>query len=70
MEIQFQTKEESNKKQLEIFLKLSKIERIYSFLNLMYRVNQFSTKNKVDKSANFLITIKSTKYVSTLGRKH
>lgn len=59
MEIQFQTKEESNKKQLENFLKLSKIERIYSFLNLMYRVNQFSTKNKVDKSANFLITIKS-----------
>ena len=59
MEIQFQTKEESNKKQLENFLILSKIERIYSFLNLMYRVNQFSTKNKVDKSANFLITIKS-----------
>ncbi|MBG6111230.1 hypothetical protein IWX84_002114 [Flavobacterium sp. CG_9.10] len=59
MEIQFQTKEESNKKQLENFLKLSKIERIYSFLNLIYRVNQFSTKNKVDKSANFLITIKS-----------
>ena len=59
MEIQFQTKEESSKKQLENFLILSKIERIYSFLNLMYRVNQFSTKNKVDKSANFLITIKS-----------
>lgn len=59
MEIHFQTKEESNEKQLESFIKLSKIERIDSFLNLMYRVNQFSTKNKVNKSASFLITIKS-----------
>lgn len=58
MKIQFQTKEESNKMQLESFLKLSKVERIYSFLNLMHKVNQYPSKIKVDKSANFLITIK------------
>jgi hypothetical protein len=59
MQIQFQTKEESNTLQLESFLKLSKVDRIYSFLNLMYKVNQFPTKIKEDKSANFLITIKT-----------
>jgi hypothetical protein len=58
MQMQFQTKEESNKIQLESFLKLSKVERIYNFLNLMYKVNQYPTKIKVDKSANFLIRIK------------
>ncbi|TRX37431.1 hypothetical protein FNW52_05575 [Flavobacterium sp. ZT3R18] len=59
MQIQFQTKEKSNTLQLESFLKLSKVERIYDFLNLMYKVNQFPTKIKTDKSANFLITIKA-----------
>lgn len=59
MEIRFQTKEVSNKKQLESFLKLSKIERIYSFLNLMHKVNQYPNKVKEDKSANFLIVIES-----------
>jgi hypothetical protein len=59
MEMQFQTKEESNKIQLESFLKLTKVERIYSFLNLMYKVNQYPSKVKVDKSGNFLILIKS-----------
>jgi hypothetical protein len=57
--MQFQTKEESNKIQLERFLKLSKVERIYSFLNLMHKVNQYPSKVKIDKSANFLIVIKS-----------
>ena len=59
MEIQSQTKDESNQKQLESFFKRSKVERIYSFLNLIYKVNQYPTKNKVDKSANFLIAIKT-----------
>jgi hypothetical protein len=59
MKIQFQTKEESNKKQQEEFLKLSGMERIYSFLNLAYRVNQYPTKNKIDKSKNFILTFKS-----------
>ena len=60
MEIRFQTKQESNKRQQEDFLKLSKVERIYSFLRLMERVNQFPVKNKVNKNKdNFLIVIKS-----------
>jgi hypothetical protein len=59
MKMRFQTKEESNAIQLEKFLKLSKIDRIYSFLNLMYKVNQYPTKVKEVKSANFLITIKT-----------
>lgn len=59
MEIRFQTKEVSNKIQQESFLKLSKTERIYCFLNLMYKVNQYPSKIKEDKSANFLIVIKS-----------
>ena len=60
MEIRFQTKEESNRQQQEDFLKLSKIERIYSFLRLSERISKFPVKNKVDKNKdNFLIVIKS-----------
>jgi hypothetical protein len=57
MEVQYQSKEESNKKQLESFLKLTKAERFYSFLNLVYKVNQFPTKKATSKSSNFLIVI-------------
>ena len=60
MEIKFQTKEESNQQQQEAFLKLSKTERFYSFLNLMERMSQFPTKNKIDKNKdNFIIIIPS-----------
>ncbi len=59
MEIKFQTKEESNKQQQEDFLKLSKVDRFYSFLSLMERVNKFPVKNKIDKNKdNFQIIIK------------
>lgn len=59
MEIRLQTKEESNKQQREDFLKLSKIERVYSFLRLSERISKFPVKNKVDKNKdNFLIVIK------------
>lgn len=59
MKIQFQTKEESNKKQLEDFLKLSKQERIYSFLKLMQEMNKFPSKVVPEKSSNFQIIINS-----------
>ncbi len=60
MEIRFQTKEESNKQQQEDFLKLSKVERFYSFLRLSERISKIPLKNKVDKNKdNFLIVIKS-----------
>lgn len=62
MEIDFQTKEESNEQQLSRFLKLSKSERIYNFLNLAFKVNQYPIKEKTDKkSSNFIIQIKSKK---------
>lgn len=60
MELHFQTKDESNKKQLEDFLKLSKTERFYSFLRLMEKIKNFPVKNKViSKTDNFIIEIKS-----------
>lgn len=62
MEIKFQTKEESNREQLENFLKLSGAERLYSFLRLSERLSYFPVKNyKNKKSKNFVIEIKSTK---------
>ena len=57
MEIKFQTKEQSNQQQQEAFLKLSKVERFYNFLNLMERMAQFPTKNKIDKNKNNFIII-------------
>lgn len=59
MEIKFQTKEESNKAQQEAFLKLSKIERFYSFLHLMYAMKDFPSKYKDEKKDNFKIVIKA-----------
>lgn len=60
MEIFFQTKEESNKKQLVDFLNLSKTERIYSFLDLILKMKKFPIKNKIEnKNANFIIELKS-----------
>jgi hypothetical protein len=58
MKIEFQTKEESNKKQQEEFLRLSKVERLYSFFRLMERMRDFPIKNKIDRHKdNFLIII-------------
>jgi hypothetical protein len=59
MKISFQTKEESNKKQLDDFLKLSKSDRIYSFIRLSESISKFPVKNRVDKNKdNFIIYIK------------
>jgi len=57
MELFFRTKEESNKAQQEAFLKLSKVERIYSFLRLMEKVKQFPTKATKKQNNNFVIEI-------------
>lgn len=57
MEMRFQTKEESNKRQLEDFLKLSGAERIYRFLKLSTEMKKFPTKHEPDKSSNFVIII-------------
>ena len=57
MQITFQTKEESNARQLEDFLKLSKSERIYSFVSLIMKSKQLPKKQIVPKSTNFFIEI-------------
>ncbi|MES2543617.1 MAG: hypothetical protein V4548_01935 [Bacteroidota bacterium] len=60
MKIQFQNKVESNKQQLIQFLELSKSERIYNFLNLMQKINQYPTKVKrVANPSNFMIEIET-----------
>lgn len=63
MKIRFKTKEESNKEQLDSFLKLSKMERFYSFLRLSETVTKrFPAKETMDKNKdNFIITIKVKK---------
>lgn len=57
MEIRFQTKEESNKRQQEEFLKLSGGERVLRFLKLSAQMKMFPTTAKPDKSSNFIIEI-------------
>lgn len=57
MELRFQTKKESNRQQLEAFLKLPKAERVLCFFSLMEQVAQFPTKHPKEKSANFKIII-------------
>ena len=58
MDITFNTKAESNKLQQDEFLKLSKVERIYRFLELMLIINKYPTKHKNNKNNNFVIEIK------------
>ena len=62
MKISFQTKEESNKKQLDDFLKLSKSDRIYSFIRLSESISKFPVKNKVDKIRTILSFILNPNY--------
>ncbi|WP_205623560.1 hypothetical protein [Anditalea andensis] len=57
MEVRFQTKEESNLQQREAFLKLSPIDRFYSFLVLSERLNDFPTKYQPKVSEKFIINI-------------
>lgn len=57
MEIRFETKEESNKRRQEEFLKLSGHERFMAFLKLMYDMKKFPTKAKPEKKDNFVIII-------------
>lgn len=60
MEIRFQTKEESNRQQQEEFMKLSGVDRVYSFWRLMERMSKFPVKNKIDKNkGNFIIELKA-----------
>ncbi len=57
MEINFQSKEESNKMQREEFLKLSPSQRVSAFIKLMYKMRKYPVPHKKDKTNNFLIVI-------------
>ncbi|MEL1243444.1 hypothetical protein AAEO56_04155 [Flavobacterium sp. DGU11] len=59
MEIRFETKEESNRRRQEEFLKLSGGERVMNFLKLSMQMKMFPTSAKPDKSSNFIIEISS-----------
>lgn len=63
MEINFRTKEESNRLRQEEFLKLSPEERFYAFLELSERMKDFPTKAPVKKNDNFIIVIEDGKSV-------
>lgn len=56
MKISFRTKEESKRIQENDFLKLSPVERFYSFVRLMYMLKDFPSK-KTGKDKNFVIQI-------------
>lgn len=58
MQIQFTTKEDSNRLQEEEFLKLSAAERFYRFLELM-QASKKLFPDKKDRSKNFQIVIKT-----------
>ncbi len=58
MEINFQSKEESNKMQREEFLKLTPSQRVSAFFDLLYKLRKYPTHPKLEKNNNFLIVIK------------
>jgi hypothetical protein len=57
MEIKYLTKEESNTIQRENFLKLTPVERFYSYLDLMNNLRNFPVNNIIARNKNFLIEI-------------
>ncbi len=56
MKIKFTTKEESNREQRENYIKLSPINRIYSFIKQVYIFNNFPLKKNKSTNSNFTIT--------------
>lgn len=59
MKVTFQSKTLSNEEQEKAFLRLTPIERIYAFINLMYQLKDFPTKASQHNKDNFVINIKS-----------
>jgi hypothetical protein len=58
MKIRYSTKEESNKVQRDDFLKLTPVQRFYSFLDLMNNLRKYPVNSKIVQKRNFLIEIK------------
>lgn len=57
MQIHFRTKEESNRIQQEEFLKLDPVDRFYAFLDLMWAMKDFPSKEKDKNKGNFVIKL-------------
>jgi hypothetical protein len=53
MKINFESKEESKAKQIDDFLKLSKADRIYAFINLLLKANSFLERRSLIKVTTF-----------------
>jgi len=60
MKMVFRTKEESNKIQEENFLKLTPVERVMVFFELIYFFKDFPT-NKIEQNNNFILSAKNDK---------
>lgn len=58
MEINFQSKEESNRKQAEAFLALSPIDRFVEFMKLSNQVLKFPKKAGAEKTTNLVLELK------------
>lgn len=58
MEIRYLTKDESNIIQRDDFLKLTPVNRFFSFLDLMNNLRIYPMYKKVAKTKNFIIEIK------------
>jgi len=58
MEIRYLTKEESNIIQRDDFLKLTPVNRFFSFLDLMNNLRVYPMYKNVAKTKNFIIKIK------------
>ena len=61
MQIQFQTKEQSNIQQVVDFLKLSKPMRFFVFIELSKKINVFPSKSRLSKNNNFIIDFSNRK---------
>ncbi|WP_158727910.1 MULTISPECIES: hypothetical protein [unclassified Flavobacterium] len=61
MKMSFRTKEESNKMQEKEFLKLTPVERVMKFFELIYFFKDFPVTTK-EKNNNFIIIIKNNKH--------
>lgn len=59
MQIYFQTREESKKRQREDFLKLSPGERFMAFLELSRKINRFPNQKPKVPNNNFIISRKA-----------
>ncbi|CAA0213907.1 hypothetical protein [Tenacibaculum maritimum] len=57
MKVRFETKEESNQRQLDQFLSLTPYERILSFISLSKELKLSKNKSESTNKGNFIIKI-------------